>query len=272
MPEVDGTGHATKAVSTLAVSSHNLRAVYTPTGVDTPIAEGKETRYFDGRPFLLETAIHVDYAFISGHRADRAVVMTGLERDAARIHETRGRIDRIGPALEQDGAQNRPAHRSAHRRPRNRRSGVENQSASRGHRVDDVARERDIDQHRMSFEKAGESNLIRMLDGSMMEYLRERPGRIAIAQRGRLPHGHHAFAAGGHDVVAEAGEADVDDLQRILEQRLHRASGCRFASCRASCAAIEAAWMLLSDTIAPADASVRICATRSWGSPSVPQT
>src|SRR5207253_9014505 len=42
-----------------------------PTGVGTPSADGKETRYFDGRPYLLETAIHVDYAVISGHRADR---------------------------------------------------------------------------------------------------------------------------------------------------------------------------------------------------------
>jgi len=48
-----------------------LAAVYTPTGVDTPIADGKEVREFDGKRYLLETALHVDYAFIAGHRADR---------------------------------------------------------------------------------------------------------------------------------------------------------------------------------------------------------
>jgi 3-oxoacid CoA-transferase len=48
-----------------------LAGVYTPTGVDTPIAEGKELREFDGKRYLLETALHVDYAFIAGHRADR---------------------------------------------------------------------------------------------------------------------------------------------------------------------------------------------------------
>jgi 3-oxoacid CoA-transferase len=48
-----------------------LAGVYTPTGVDTPIAEGKELREFDGKRFLLETALHVDYAFIAGYRADR---------------------------------------------------------------------------------------------------------------------------------------------------------------------------------------------------------
>ena len=58
-------------VERLRAAGAGLAAVYTPTGVGTPIADGKETRYFDGRPYLLETAIHVDYACISGHRADR---------------------------------------------------------------------------------------------------------------------------------------------------------------------------------------------------------
>jgi 3-oxoacid CoA-transferase len=58
-------------VERLRAAGAGLAAVYTPTGVDTPIADGKEVRRFDGRPYLLETAIHVDYAFIAGHRADR---------------------------------------------------------------------------------------------------------------------------------------------------------------------------------------------------------
>jgi 3-oxoacid CoA-transferase len=58
-------------VERLRAAGAGLAAVYTPTGVDTPIADGKELRRFDGKPYLLETAIHVDYAFISGHRADR---------------------------------------------------------------------------------------------------------------------------------------------------------------------------------------------------------
>jgi 3-oxoacid CoA-transferase len=48
-----------------------LAGIYTPTGVDTPIADGKELREFGGKRYLLETALHVDYAFIAGHRADR---------------------------------------------------------------------------------------------------------------------------------------------------------------------------------------------------------
>src|SRR5215468_10335333 len=58
-------------VERLRAAGAGLAAVYTPTGLDTPIADGKEVRYFDGKPFLLEKALPVDYAFITGHRADR---------------------------------------------------------------------------------------------------------------------------------------------------------------------------------------------------------
>ncbi|MCL0097101.1 3-oxoacid CoA-transferase subunit A [Dehalococcoidia bacterium] len=46
-------------------------AFYTPTGFGTVIAEGKEVRYFDGRPHLLEHAIKADYAFVRAHKSDR---------------------------------------------------------------------------------------------------------------------------------------------------------------------------------------------------------
>lgn len=58
-------------VERLRAAGAGLAALYTPTGLDTPIADGKEVRYFDGKPYLLETALPVDYAFIAGHRADR---------------------------------------------------------------------------------------------------------------------------------------------------------------------------------------------------------
>ena len=48
-----------------------IPAFYSPTGVDTEIAAGKEVRIFDGKPHVLEHAIHVDYAFLRGYRADR---------------------------------------------------------------------------------------------------------------------------------------------------------------------------------------------------------
>ena len=48
-----------------------IPAFYSPTSVGTGIAEGKEIREFDGKPHVLERAIHVDYAFCRGYRADR---------------------------------------------------------------------------------------------------------------------------------------------------------------------------------------------------------
>ena len=51
-------------VERLRAGGAGLAGIYTPTGVGTPIAEGKEVRVFDGKPFLFEPAIKVDYAFV----------------------------------------------------------------------------------------------------------------------------------------------------------------------------------------------------------------
>lgn len=48
-----------------------IPAFYSPTSVGTDIANGKETREFDGKTHVLERAIHLDYAFLRGYRADR---------------------------------------------------------------------------------------------------------------------------------------------------------------------------------------------------------
>lgn len=49
-----------------------LAAFYTPTGVGTAVAEGKEERVFDGKRYLLERALRADYAFLQAHQADPA--------------------------------------------------------------------------------------------------------------------------------------------------------------------------------------------------------
>ena len=48
-----------------------IGAFFCPTGVGTPLAEGKETREIDGRTYVLEYPIKGDVALISAHRADR---------------------------------------------------------------------------------------------------------------------------------------------------------------------------------------------------------
>src|SRR4029450_4607371 len=47
-----------------------IAAFYTPTGYGTLIAEGKETRLFDGRHYVLEAALHADFAFVRAWKGD----------------------------------------------------------------------------------------------------------------------------------------------------------------------------------------------------------
>jgi 3-oxoadipate CoA-transferase, alpha subunit len=49
-----------------------IGAFFCPTGVGTPLAEGKETREIDGRTYVLEYPIRGDVALIGALRADRA--------------------------------------------------------------------------------------------------------------------------------------------------------------------------------------------------------
>ena len=48
-----------------------IPAFYTPTGVGTMVAEGKEVREFDGRSYLLERGLTADFALIKAWRGDR---------------------------------------------------------------------------------------------------------------------------------------------------------------------------------------------------------
>jgi len=44
---------------------------FTPTGFGTLVAEGKETRTIDGKPFVLERPLHADFAFVKAWKGDR---------------------------------------------------------------------------------------------------------------------------------------------------------------------------------------------------------
>lgn len=48
-----------------------IPAFYVPAGVGTVVAEGKEMREFNGRPYLMEHALHADVALIKAWKADR---------------------------------------------------------------------------------------------------------------------------------------------------------------------------------------------------------
>jgi len=48
-----------------------IPAFFTATGFGTLVAEGKETRLFNGRSYVLETALHADFAFVKAWKGDR---------------------------------------------------------------------------------------------------------------------------------------------------------------------------------------------------------
>lgn len=58
-------------VERMRAGGAGIPAFYTPTGFGTSLAAGKDVRYFDGRPYVLERAITTDFAFVRAHRADR---------------------------------------------------------------------------------------------------------------------------------------------------------------------------------------------------------
>ncbi len=48
-----------------------IPAFFTPTGVGTVVAEGKETREFNGRPYLMECGLQADFAFVKAWKGDK---------------------------------------------------------------------------------------------------------------------------------------------------------------------------------------------------------
>jgi 3-oxoacid CoA-transferase subunit A len=48
-----------------------IPAFYTPAGVGTLVAEGKETREFEGKPYLMERWLKADFALVKAWRGDR---------------------------------------------------------------------------------------------------------------------------------------------------------------------------------------------------------
>ena len=47
-----------------------IAAFFTQTGYGTPLTEGKEARKFDGKPYVLETALHADVSLVKAWKAD----------------------------------------------------------------------------------------------------------------------------------------------------------------------------------------------------------
>ena len=55
----------------LRAGGAGIPAFYTPTGYGTMVADGKETREFNGRRYVLERALRGDFAFVKAWKGDR---------------------------------------------------------------------------------------------------------------------------------------------------------------------------------------------------------
>jgi 3-oxoacid CoA-transferase subunit A len=51
-------------------AGYGMPAIYTPAGVGTEVAQGKEIRNFDGKDYLMEYAFEADYAIVKAWKGD----------------------------------------------------------------------------------------------------------------------------------------------------------------------------------------------------------
>lgn len=68
--EVELTPQGTLAEK-IRAGGAGIPAFYTPAGVGTTVAEGKETRKFDGKEYVLEKALKADFSLIRAAKADK---------------------------------------------------------------------------------------------------------------------------------------------------------------------------------------------------------
>lgn len=71
-----------------------IPAFFCPAGAGTEIAEGKDVRYFEGRPYLLEHALKADFALIKAWKGDHAgnLIFRGTARNFNPLMAAAGRI------------------------------------------------------------------------------------------------------------------------------------------------------------------------------------
>src|SRR3546814_17931987 len=67
--EVELVPQGTLATRCMA-AGYGMPAIYTPAGVGTEVAEGKEIRNFNGKDYLLEEAFHADFAIVKYWKGD----------------------------------------------------------------------------------------------------------------------------------------------------------------------------------------------------------
>jgi len=67
--EVELIPQGTLATRCMA-AGYGMPAIYTPAGIGTEVAEGKETRVFNGKEYLMEFAFDADFAIVKAWKGD----------------------------------------------------------------------------------------------------------------------------------------------------------------------------------------------------------
>lgn len=71
-----------------------IPAFFTPAGYGTEVGEGKEVRMFNGKPHILETALHADFAFVKAWKGDSNgnLIFKGTARNFNPVMAMAGKI------------------------------------------------------------------------------------------------------------------------------------------------------------------------------------
>jgi 3-oxoacid CoA-transferase subunit A len=91
--EVDLIPHGSLAERCRAGGA-GIPAFFTPAGYGTEVAMGKEVRFFDGKPHILESALHADFALIKAWKGDRFgnLIFKGTARNFNPVMAMAGKI------------------------------------------------------------------------------------------------------------------------------------------------------------------------------------
>ncbi|WP_375562256.1 CoA transferase subunit A [Bernardetia sp. OM2101] len=71
-----------------------IPAFFTPAGFGTEVAEGKETREYNGKMYVLEEALHADFAFVKAWKGDKKgnIIFKGTARNFNPMMAMAGKI------------------------------------------------------------------------------------------------------------------------------------------------------------------------------------
>ncbi len=91
--EVELIPQGTLATRCLA-AGYGMPAIFTPAGVGTEVAEGKEIRIFNGKEYLMEYAFEADFALVKAWKGDTAgnLIFRSTSRNFNPVMATAGKI------------------------------------------------------------------------------------------------------------------------------------------------------------------------------------